>query len=425
MTSRLPLLRVSVVAGGSRVDLAVPPGLPVAELVPGLARRLGVTSYDGLRLCTLTGSVLDDSAGLAPQDVRDGAVLALAPAPPPPVVHDDAAEALSERASPGELPRWLPVTGAALALVLGAVTCAVAEEVRIAGTLALLLLAVALGLGRVASGKAVVASVAACGYAAVATGLLAADLRPGTGTVWAAAGGAALAVASLAMAALPGDRLRLLPVLVVAATAAGVGAVLAVRPIPLGLLASVLLVLEVLLASGLPWLAVGRISRPRGRVDVAALAGEVQLARELLVGLAVGLAVVHLALVPVVARHGPAGIALAGCASACSLLRARHHSVPVEALPGAVAGGLGLLTSAAAALWWHEPWRPAGAWLLAGAGVVGLVGSQLRARASRAPQRGHGWDVIVGPVLRALESCCLVALLPLLVLTSDVLEWWW
>lgn len=432
MTSQSPrdlseLLRVSVVAGSSRVDLAVPPALPVAELVPGLARRLGLVSYDGLRLCTVTGSVLDDSAGLALQDVLDGAVLALAPPPPPPVVHDDAAEALSGAvladavlsgavlsgaAAPPGSPRWPSVTAAALLLLLGALSLAVAGEARSAAAVALLLLAGALGPGRVTPTPAIVAAMGACGYAAVAAGVLASELSSGPGVVWAAAGGAALAVASIAIAGLPTQRLRLLPVLVVATAAAIVGAVLSLRSVPMAVLASVLLVLDVLFAAVLPWVAVGLISRPRGRVDLAVLAEEVRVAHDLLAGLAVGFAVVQAALAPVVARDGPGGIALAGCASVVILLRARHQP-STAAMPGLLAGGAGLLATAAVALGLHESWRPPGALVLAGAGAALLAAPWLSGR-----------SLLVQPALHALETTALVALLPLLVVTSGALERW-
>ncbi|GAA1953025.1 hypothetical protein GCM10009798_10270 [Nocardioides panacihumi] len=412
------LLRVSVVAGARRLDVAVPPALPVAELVPTLARRLGVVSYDGLRLCTATGATLADSPGLAPQSVVDGAVLTLAPAPPPPVVHDDHAEALATAGPPREPPRWPTPAAAALLLLLGALSVAVAGETRAGAAVALLLLAGGIALGRVAPGPAVVAVTAACAYAAIAAGLLASSLRPGAGVAWAAGGGAGLATASIAMAGLPGRRLRLLPVLVVATAAAAVGAALSARSVPLGALAGVLLVTAVLTAAAVPWIAVGRISRPRGRVDAGRLADEARVARELLVGVAVGLAIVQLTVTPVVAAQGPSGIALASCASAFALLRSRHHISAAEVLPGLLAGGLGLLLTAGVALGMHEPWRPIGSLVLAGAGGVLLVAAWL-VPSRRGDARGHG--LLLRPALQALESACLAALLPLLVLATGAL----
>lgn len=412
------LLRVSVVAGARRLDVAVPPALPVAELVPGLARRLGVVSYDGLRLCTVTGSALADAPGLAPQAVVDGAVLTLAPVPPPPLVHDDHAEALATAAPPREPPHWPASAAAALLLLLGALSVATVGDARAGAVVALLLLAGGITLGRVAPGPAIVAVTAASAYAAVAAGTLASELRPGAGVAWAAGGGAALATASIAMAGLPGRRLRLLPVLVVA-TAATVGAALSARSVPLAIVAGVLLVVAVLGAVAVPWVAVGRISRPRGRVDPGRIAEEARVARELLVGLAVGLAVVQLTVTPVVAVHGLSGLALASCASALTVLRSRHHVSAAEVLPGLLAGGLGLLVTAGVALGMHESWRPVGSLVLAGAGGVLLVVGWFLA-SPRHEVRGRG--LIVRPAMQALESTCLAALLPLLVLVSGAWE---
>ena len=408
MTSSL--LRVSVIADTRRVDVAVPPMLPVAELVPGLARRLGVVSYDGLRLCTSFGTVLDGAAGLAQQDVPDGAWLALAPEPSPPTIHDDPAEALARPTSPGPpgpapggpRPR-LAATAAAFLLLLATVALADGGEPRSAAVVALLLLTLALGLGRSAPSCALVASGAACAFAAVAAGRTASELRPGVGVAWAAAGGAALAVATLATAGLPAQRLRLLPVLVVATAGTVVGAVLSVRVMPAAVLASALLVAVVALATAVPWLAAGRISRPRGRVDIGVLDAEARVARELMVGLGVGLAAVEVALVPVVAGAGPGGIALAVCACAITLLRARHHPSPFEVLPGLVAGGAGLLATAAVALWLHPSWRPVGALVLAGAGGVLLL----------VPLLSSGL-LVTRSLLQAAETSCLLALVPLL-----------
>ncbi|SFC15198.1 WXG100 protein secretion system (Wss), protein YukD [Nocardioides terrae] len=411
------LLRVSVVGGGRRLDLAVPSALPVAELVPGLARRLDVESYDGLRLCTVSGAVLDDRAGLSTQDVPDGAVLVLAPPPPPPTVHDDPVEALPSGVPVVEPAGWPVLVGAVL-LVLAAVPLAVVGDGRLTAALALVLLAD--GLGRRAAPAAIAATLIAAAYAALAAVQLAADLRPGdVGVACAAGGGAILAVASLAMTGLPAHRLRLLPAAVIGAVGAVIGAVLSIRDVPLSVLASVLIGLGTLVTGGLPWVAVGRITRPRGRVDVDALADEARTARELLLGASVGLAVVHVGLTPLVARHGPAGLALSGCAAAIVLLRARHLAPSLAALPGLAAGALGLLVTVGVALWEHDTWRTVGALGLAGAGGVLLA-------VARGPTAGgedaHGPALLVRPLLRALETACLVALLPLLVLAGGALE---
>ena len=57
------LLRISVTAGDRRVDLGAPGNVAVVEIVPGLARALGMLDaasvYGGYRLVTAEGSTLD------------------------------------------------------------------------------------------------------------------------------------------------------------------------------------------------------------------------------------------------------------------------------------------------------------------------------------------------------------------------------
>lgn len=95
------LLRVTAVAGGRRSDLAVPEGVAVAELVPDLARAVGLLDpaavYAGYRLHT-QGRRLRPDQGLREQGVVDGALLAVTALAdvPRPDVHDDLADATAE-----------------------------------------------------------------------------------------------------------------------------------------------------------------------------------------------------------------------------------------------------------------------------------------------------------------------------------------
>jgi hypothetical protein len=67
-TSTSGLVRVTVASGARRVDLVLPGSVPVAELVPELARSVGVldavTVYGGYRLVTQDGRELAGDAGL-------------------------------------------------------------------------------------------------------------------------------------------------------------------------------------------------------------------------------------------------------------------------------------------------------------------------------------------------------------------------
>lgn len=96
------LLRVSVLVGGRRTDLAVPVGLPVAELLPllvaGGAGRPGGDPAAGPHLTLPGGPALDPELPLERQGVGPGAVLVVTTAPAAPSASpqlDDPAEALA------------------------------------------------------------------------------------------------------------------------------------------------------------------------------------------------------------------------------------------------------------------------------------------------------------------------------------------
>ena len=76
------LVRVTVASGTRRVDLVLPGAVPVAELVPELARSVGLldpaTVYGGYRLITAEGRELATDAGLVIQGVEDGGLLTVA-----------------------------------------------------------------------------------------------------------------------------------------------------------------------------------------------------------------------------------------------------------------------------------------------------------------------------------------------------------
>jgi hypothetical protein len=164
------LLRVTAVAGGRRSDLAVPGGVAVADLVPDLARAVGLldpaAAYAGYRLHA-HGRRLRPDQGLREQGVADGALLAVTAGADIalPAVHDDLSVATAEVVD--RLPRWgaadtrrttLAAGLAALALAgtaLGGVpvpgaAAAVALVIIVLAGHALPALAVVCGVGRTA-----------------------------------------------------------------------------------------------------------------------------------------------------------------------------------------------------------------------------------------------------------------------------------
>jgi hypothetical protein len=75
------LVRVTVMSSTRRADLVVPGAVPVAELVPELARSVGLLDatmvYGGYRLVTRQGRVLGPDSGLRAQGIEDGGVLTI------------------------------------------------------------------------------------------------------------------------------------------------------------------------------------------------------------------------------------------------------------------------------------------------------------------------------------------------------------
>ena len=116
------LVRVTVASGTRRVDLVLPGAVPVAELVPELARSVGLldaaTVYGGYRLVTAEGRELAGDAGLIIQGVEDGGLLTVTAGvdDPPPRVYDDVVEAMADVVE-RDLEPWAPASGRRTALV--------------------------------------------------------------------------------------------------------------------------------------------------------------------------------------------------------------------------------------------------------------------------------------------------------------------
>ena len=151
------LVRVTVASGARRVDLVLPGAVPVAELVPELARSVGLldaaTVYGGYRLVLPDGRRLALDSGLISQGVEDGGVLTLSAGvdEPTPRVYDDVVEAMTDVVE-RELRPWRPEQGrltalvaSALFLLLGAVALLVQHEARLAGVAAGVVAAMLIG----------------------------------------------------------------------------------------------------------------------------------------------------------------------------------------------------------------------------------------------------------------------------------------
>ena len=209
------LVRVTVASGTRRVDLVLPGAVPVAELVPELARSVGLldpgTVYGGYRLVTREGRELASDAGLAIQGIEDGGLITVTAGvdDEPPRVYDDVVEAMTDVVE-RDLKPWEPASGrrtaltaAALLMALGAVALFIQDSTLAsvaAAVVALALVTGAIVLSRAQHEAEAAVAVAWMGafYAAVAGFMLAPDgLVFGLPVAYAGAGAAIAGLACL------------------------------------------------------------------------------------------------------------------------------------------------------------------------------------------------------------------------------------
>ena len=193
------LTRVTIAAPRTRIDLALPADVALADLVPTLSRYSGADLADqgagqgGWALSRLGGQILDNGRTPAQLDVRDGEVLYLTPRSQvaPEVVFDDVVDAVATatRNRPGRwslaATRWFATIFGTLALLGGAVAVLFAGPPQPPGaliglSLSLVLIVAATLLSRVGGQgqiSVVFAAVGLC-YAAVSGLLLLGGDRP-------------------------------------------------------------------------------------------------------------------------------------------------------------------------------------------------------------------------------------------------------
>ncbi|MGW0537507.1 type VII secretion integral membrane protein EccD [Streptomyces sp. NPDC003032] len=120
----LGFCRVTIVAPDSRIDVALPDDVPVADLYPEVLRLSRQTPAEGApvgyHLVRRDGAVLDSARSFAAQRILDGELLTLRPFSEslPPAVFDDVSEAVAAAVTrdrmlwSGELTRAAGLTGA-------------------------------------------------------------------------------------------------------------------------------------------------------------------------------------------------------------------------------------------------------------------------------------------------------------------------
>lgn len=218
--------RVTVVAPDSRIDVALPEDIAVADVYPELLRLTGQTqpvgAPTGFHLVRRSGTVLDGARTLAAQQVLDGEVLSLRPFAEslPPAVFDDVSDAVAS-AVVRDRHRWSDdmlrgagLAGAALLLVLLGFVLWYADPVRhdmhglpgiIAGAVGVLLTAAAGVRARVYRdrGSAVALGLGALPHLLIAgSGIVAAAAGRGPGRLQFLLGCVCVLVASVALVAL-------------------------------------------------------------------------------------------------------------------------------------------------------------------------------------------------------------------------------
>lgn len=434
------LVRVSVSSGTRRADLGVPGGIPVVEIVPELARELGVLDPDrathGYRLVAGGGTVVDPDRSLAAQGVTDGTMLSLEVLDPSTdKVYDDVVEAVADVVETQFAP-WTArhsagtAVGAAVVLFLCAAWALFTARgsgllvTAVAGAVAVLLVGAAGVLhARTQHGGALALGLTALAFAATAgSAVPAAEDLWGPGLTWV---GLAVAVTGL-LAALAVARHRL--VLAAAAVVGTAATALGVASGPLGLdlttASAVVFGLAVVLGNVLPWvgLSSSRLTThaPRSDAEIEAPVPEVdrgrvreQVARghDVMVAVAVATGGVALLTTPQLAASGLRGtlLVVAGCVAV--LLRTRHSRTRTTVVLAMGTGVLGVALAAVVAALAHPDWRPALAVLL------GTVGAAVTGLAVLAPRT----RVRLGRVADTVDGVALAALVPLVAATVGIL----
>jgi type VII secretion integral membrane protein EccD len=429
------LVRVSVVAGERRVDLALPGAVPVAELLPELARAVGVldaqTVHGGYRLVTAEGRRLSGEAGLTFQGVEDGGVLTVAAGvdDPAPRVYDDIVEAMADAVETGLSPwqadagRRTALSSAAVLLALGALALVLQRPNLVAGVGAgigaLLLVAGALVLARVQR-EPETATTLAWGSVvyAVVCGIASAPAGPLLELPVALAGAGAVVAGVIGSLVLLEQRTLLLPAIAVGAVFAAASGVLAVSDFRAASVYTVALVLAVLAGSALPWAALGstrtRVEQAHSDAEITADPREIipqavrddaRLGHEVLLAITATIGLLLVLVSPLAVSLGRTGTLVAVAACLVIMLRTRQYRVGTEVGLGLLSGLAGLVAIVLSIIVLHAEWRSALAVLLAATGAVLLVLTLVPSPPS--VRRGRMGDLA--------ELLALVAMLPLLV----------
>lgn len=370
-TDTSAVVRLSVVHAERRVDLAIPGRLPLLEVLPGVARGLGVLDatllHGGYRLTRADGSELDPTRSALAQGIDQGEILTLTRGQLVAVPHryDDVVEAVIDATSAHHT-SWRPedaartATAVSLTLVaLSAILLALQPTAYlpaiIAGVGTLVLLALTATLCRIRQQEAGLGfGLAAAAYAGL-TGYLIAQSQPLWGFALAAAGLGMIVGggAALLLAKKPAEIL-LLPVALGLAVAIPAGVVGITGVDPSGPYA-VMVACAGLLAGALPWLTLSstriRVISPMTEnemfdppppVDPERVAARVDAGHRLLVALRIAFALAVLVATPVVASASWIGTVLTLICGAVLMFQSRQSARRASVIV-LLAGGTAIL----------------------------------------------------------------------------------
>jgi type VII secretion integral membrane protein EccD len=435
-------VRVTVTSRTRRVDLVLPDAVSVAELVPELARCVGLldvaTAHAGYRAVTRDGRVLRPDGGLTAQGVEHGDVITIAAAAhdEPAAGYDDMAEAMTDVVERdvepwGRAPRgWAVLWSAIVLLLLGAgalVTERGTESASSASSAALALSVVlvisAALFSRLRDETLAAVSVGnlACVFAAVA-GWCWSRHTSLSGTSLTLAGGGVVGAGLSVALGMGKARVLLLPGVVAGAACLATGLLMQATTLDPALPLTTVLALVVISSSGFPALALsasgaGRhaLSGTRAtsdsdglRIDMARLAADARLAREILVAASATAGLLLVVLAPVAVSCGQVGAAVPVLGCAVVMLRTRRYRSALDVLVGVSSGVFGLVSTVVSWLWLYGSWRLPTAMVVVASGVV-LLGHALWPHHGVRPH---------GQAADRLEAAALAALLPVLLATG-------
>lgn len=353
--------RVTVIGSNRRLDVSLPDGVPVAELVMELVQMLDESSDSTparWALVRVGGLTLDPEQSLAEQGVASGTMLFvrdLAPPPPPPTTIDDFAQSVAI-AVDAETGRWsarMPrplLAAAAAACFFGAgeaLLLAGDRGSRIVTGLVGAALASLAGIALVRlAGRSDFAGLVTIGalpmWAAAGAGVAAVASADPTGVLAATLG--AISVGAFVALLISGESVFAISCGVIAATLVpavvvggcdlfGAGVVAAAALLcPVGLAA---LALSTPLAATLSGVMAA---------DAASVDRRVHLGRRTLAALLTGIAIVLAASSAVLAMSGGwFAWGLIAVTAVAAAVKARHHRFAAEVVPLLVAGLAGLL----------------------------------------------------------------------------------